>query len=128
MKCKQSNDVSTLAQIYSPVFKKTSANSERVTHESYIKLISWVALYSMLKELPFLGSTSFAGLRPFSLSLKQSKINLQKRVIATGSSEDVVCCSKLLLDSSVVFNLNIVFSMLFEFSRKWSNFLHLNVK
>ena len=27
------------------VFKKTTANSERVTHESYIKLISWVALY-----------------------------------------------------------------------------------
>ena len=46
MKCKQSNDVSILAQKYSPVFKKTAVNSERVTQESYIKLISWVALYS----------------------------------------------------------------------------------
>ena len=44
MKSKQSNDVSTLAQKYQPVFKKTAANSERVTHESYIKLISWVAV------------------------------------------------------------------------------------
>ena len=34
-----------MAQKYSPVFKKTAVNSERVTHESYIKLISWVALY-----------------------------------------------------------------------------------
>ena len=39
MKCKQSNDVSILAQKYSPVFKKTAVNSERVTQESYIKLI-----------------------------------------------------------------------------------------
>ena len=46
MKCKQSNDVSTLVQKYSPAFKKTKVNSERVTHESYIKLISWVALYT----------------------------------------------------------------------------------
>ena len=45
MKCKQCNDGSTLAQKYSSVFKKTAVNSERVTHESYIKLISWVALY-----------------------------------------------------------------------------------
>ena len=45
MKCKQSKDVSTLAQKYSPVFKKTTVNSERVTHKSYIKLISWVAVY-----------------------------------------------------------------------------------
>ena len=35
-KCKQSNDVSTLAQKYSPVFKKTTVNWERVKHESYI--------------------------------------------------------------------------------------------
>ena len=27
------------------MFKKTAVNSERVTHESYIKLISWVAQY-----------------------------------------------------------------------------------
>ena len=45
MKCKQCNDVSTLAEKYSSVFKKTAVNSERVTHESYIKLISWVAVY-----------------------------------------------------------------------------------
>ena len=51
MKYKQSNDVSTLAQKYSPVFKKTTANSERVTHESYIKLISWVALYVVFHKL-----------------------------------------------------------------------------
>ena len=51
MKYKQSNDVSTLAQKYSPVFKKTTANSERVTHESYMKLISWVALYMVQKTL-----------------------------------------------------------------------------
>ena len=47
MKCKQSNDVSTLAQKYSPAFKKTTANWERVMHESYIKLISLVAVYSI---------------------------------------------------------------------------------
>ena len=45
MKCKQSNDVSILAQKYSPVFKKTAVNSERVTQESYVRLILWVALY-----------------------------------------------------------------------------------
>ena len=45
MKCKQSNDVSILAQKYSPVFKKTAVNSERMTQESYIRLISWVPLY-----------------------------------------------------------------------------------
>ena len=44
MKCKQCRDASTLDQKYSPVFKKTTVNSERVKHESYIKLISWVAL------------------------------------------------------------------------------------
>ena len=44
MKCKQSNHVSILAQ--KPVFKKTPVNSERVTQESYIKLISWVALHT----------------------------------------------------------------------------------
>ena len=49
MKCKQSEDVSILAQKYSPVFKKTAVNSERVTQESYIKLISWVAVYSQTK-------------------------------------------------------------------------------
>ena len=32
MKCKQCNDVSTLTQRYSSVFKKTAVNSERVTH------------------------------------------------------------------------------------------------
>ena len=45
MECKQSNDVSILAQKKSPVFKKATVNSERVTHKSYIKLISWVAEY-----------------------------------------------------------------------------------
>ena len=61
MKCKQFNDVSTLAQKYSPVFEKTTVNSERVKHESYIKLIPWVALYiaktqnttSGLQQIPF---------------------------------------------------------------------------
>ena len=53
MKYKQSNDVSTLAQKYLPVFKKTAANSERVTHVSHIKLISWVALY-MIYDFPII--------------------------------------------------------------------------
>ena len=44
MKYKQSNDVSILAQKYLPVFKKTTVNSERMTHESYIKIILLVAL------------------------------------------------------------------------------------
>ena len=40
----QCNDDSTLAQKYSPVLKKTAVKSERVTHESYIKIIRWVAV------------------------------------------------------------------------------------
>ena len=30
------------------LFKKTTVDSERITHEFYIKLISWVAVYSGL--------------------------------------------------------------------------------
>ena len=41
MERKQSNDVFTLAQKYSPVFKKTVVNSERMTQEPYL---SWVAV------------------------------------------------------------------------------------
>ena len=48
--CKQCNDACTLDQKYSPVFKKTIVNSKRVKHESYIKLISWVALYILLRD------------------------------------------------------------------------------
>ena len=54
MKCKQSNDVSTQAQKYLPVFKKTTDNSEPVTHESYIKLISWVAVYTWYEKTVYL--------------------------------------------------------------------------
>ena len=51
MKCKQSNDVSTLAQKYSSVFKKSTVYSERVMHEfQYIKLIPWVALYNTTED------------------------------------------------------------------------------
>ena len=32
-------------QILTCIYKKTTVSSERVTHESYIKLISWVAVY-----------------------------------------------------------------------------------
>ena len=49
MQCKQCNDVSILAQKYAPIFKKIADNSERVTPESYIKLIPWVAVY----DVPF---------------------------------------------------------------------------
>ena len=35
-------EITWLIWKYSPVFKKTAINSERVTRESYIKLISWV--------------------------------------------------------------------------------------
>ena len=82
----------------------------------------------MLKELLFLGSASFAGFETIFSFVKTVKNKFAKGVSVTGSSDDMVCCSNLLLDSSVVFNLKIVFSILFEFSRKWSNFLHLNVK
>ena len=58
MKCKQSNDVFTLAQKNSPVFNKTTVNSERVTHESYIKLIPWVALYIAITQLEIAGQNS----------------------------------------------------------------------
>ena len=53
----QCNDVSTLIQKYSPVFKKTAVNSECVTHESYLKLKSWVTVYVKLTssvKLPLL--------------------------------------------------------------------------
>ena len=45
MKCKQCNDAPVLAQKYSAVFKETHVNLECATHESYLKLISCVALY-----------------------------------------------------------------------------------
>ena len=35
------------------LFKKTAAKSERVTHESYIKLISLVAVYKASNKLKF---------------------------------------------------------------------------
>ena len=50
VKCKQCNDVSTLAQKCSPVFKKIALSSECVTHESYIKLILF-ALYRLTIRL-----------------------------------------------------------------------------
>ena len=54
MKCKRCNDVSTLTQKCSLVFKKIAVNSECVTHESYIKLISWVVVYVVLIRLKIL--------------------------------------------------------------------------
>ena len=63
MKCKQCNEVATLAQKYSSVLKKTAVNSERVTHESYIKLISWVALYCMPKHVQYLCASAVSILR-----------------------------------------------------------------
>ena len=48
MKCKQCNDVPTLAKKCSPIFKKIAVNSECMTHESHITLISWVALHVCL--------------------------------------------------------------------------------
>ena len=59
MKCKQCSDVSTLAQKYSSVLKKTAVNLERVTHESYIKLISWVALYITFLQSYLPGTKKF---------------------------------------------------------------------
>ena len=47
MKCKQCNNARALARKYSPVFKETYVNIECATHESYLKLISWVALYNI---------------------------------------------------------------------------------
>ena len=53
MKCKQCKDVSDLAQKYSSVFKKTAVNSECVTQKYYIKLISWVAVYMLVRRFAF---------------------------------------------------------------------------
>ena len=45
MDCKQCSNARALARKNSPVFKDTHVNIEYATHESDLKLISWVALY-----------------------------------------------------------------------------------
>ena len=50
MKCKQCKDTYAPSRKYSPVFKKTCVNLVCATHKSYLKLISWVALYKSLDD------------------------------------------------------------------------------
>ena len=55
MKYKQCNDASAQAREYSSVFKETPINLECAKRKSYLKLISWVALYKGANSVQRIG-------------------------------------------------------------------------
>jgi len=81
----------------------------RIDTAMFLNRLSIEHAYTIIIYIYFF--VNYVDLRLLSLLVKQSAINLKKRVIITGSLDFMVCSNKFFLLSLVILRSNIVFSI-----------------